>query len=422
MDLQWPFENVDGYLFVDGVSTIDIARRYGTPVYVYSENMIRKQFQLLNSVVAKYYPKIRLLFAAKANTNISVLNILRQEGAEIDAVSPGEVYLSLAAGFKPSQIMFTGTSVGYDELIYLLDTGVRNNVDSRSQLERLLGIEIPELISIRINPEFGAGHHEHAITAGPNVKFGIWDQDAVEAYKLAEKAGVKRFGMQMHIGSGVFDVNSYVKATSRLLEIAKKIHEQTGVTFDFIDLGGGIGIPYKPEDKQINLDNFMGTLFGFIKSKLAEYNLGVPEMWFEPGRFFVAEAGVILTRVTTIKQTPYKKWVGVDAGFNTLIRPALYGSYHEIIAASKLDGEKNKYDVYGPLCESGDVFGHDRELPELGEGALLAIMNSGAYGYSMSSQYNSRPRAPEVMVKNGVDWLIRERETFDDLIRGQKII
>lgn len=421
MSLQWPYENIDGYLYVDGVSTIDIARRYGTPVYVYSENLIRKQYKLLSSTIAKYYPKTRLLFASKANTNISILNILREEGSEIDAVSPGEVYLSLATGYKPSQIMFTGTSVGLDELNYLLETGVRINVDSRSQLERTLNLEVPELISIRINPEFGAGHHEHAITAGPNVKFGIWDQDAVEAYNLAARAGVKKFGIQMHIGSGVFDVSNYVKASSRLLEIAKKIHEETGISFDFIDLGGGIGIPYKPEDMQINLDNFMDTLFGFVKSKLSEYNLGMPEIWFEPGRFFVAEAGIILTRITTIKKTPYKNWIGVDAGFNTLIRPALYGSYHEIIAASKLNGRKSKHDIYGPLCESGDVFGHDREIPEVEEGALLAIMNAGAYGYSMSSQYNSRPRAPEVMVKNGKDWLIRERETFEDLLKGQKM-
>ncbi|MBN1683123.1 diaminopimelate decarboxylase [Candidatus Bathyarchaeota archaeon] len=422
MVLSWPYENVDDRLFIDGVSSMDIARRYGTPVYVYSENLIRKQFKKLNEKVRKYYPKTRLLYAAKANTNINILNILREEGAEIDAVSPGEVFLSLAAGYKPSQILFTGTSVSYNELIYLLDSKVRINVDSHSQLERILDIEVPELISIRINPEFGAGHHEHAITAGPNVKFGIWDQDSVDVYNRALKAGVKNFGIQMHIGSGIFDVGSYLKASTRLLEIAKKIHDKTGISFDFIDLGGGIGVPYKLEDDQINLDDFMERLFGHIKNKLNEYNLGSPEIWFEPGRFFVAEAGIILTRVTTVKMTPYKTWVGVDAGFNTLIRPALYGSYHEIITASKLGGKLKKYDVYGPLCESGDVFAHDRDIPEVSEGSLLAIMNSGAYGYSMSSQYNSRPRASEVVVKDGKDYLIRERENFEDLLKGQIMI
>jgi diaminopimelate decarboxylase len=419
MTLIWPYENKAGELFIDGSSSQRLAQQYGTPLYVYCENKIRLNINSLRDAAQKHYPNTRILYACKANTNLSLLRILHSEGVEIDAVSPGEVYLALQAGFKPTEILFTGTSVGDDEMKQLLDEGVRMNIDSLSQMRKLLETRVPETVSLRVNPEVGAGHHEHVITAGPDVKFGIWESQALEAYQMALDTGVSRFGIQMHIGSGIMDVDNYVKATRRLLEIAKHVHESIGIDFSFIDLGGGIGVPYRPEEKQIDLDAFIDTLFGFIKEKLDEFGLGEPEIWLEPGRYIVAEAGVILTRITTLKSSPGKEFVGVDAGFNTLIRPAMYGSYHHILNASGMNNPIQNYDVYGPLCESGDIFARDRPIPLVREGDLLAIMNTGAYGFSMASNYNSRPRPSEVMVLAGESRLVRKRETMSDLLKGQ---
>ena len=419
MSLRWPFENSGGVLSIDGVSSTQLADEYGTPLFVYSENRIRTNVNLLKKAVQKHYPNTRILFACKSNTNISILEVLRDEGVEIDVVSPGETFLALEAGFSPEEILYTGTSVREDELKYLLDAGIRLNIDSVSQMSRLLQLGIPVTVSVRINPEIGAGHHEHVITAGPDVKFGVWESQAPEAYRLALDAGVSRFGIQMHIGSGIMDVSNFIKAVNRLLEIARHVKDETGITFDFIDIGGGIGVPYKPGEERVDLDFFFERLFGFMEKRLDELDLGRPEIWLEPGRFLVAESGVLLTRVTTLKSSPGKEFVGVDAGFNTLVRPAMYGSYHHIHSASGLDEPTQAYTVYGPLCESGDIFARDRVIPKVEEGDLLAIMNAGAYGFSMSSHYNSRPKAAEVIAMDGESWLIRERETLQDLLRGQ---
>ena len=406
-------------LSIDGVSSTQLADEYGTPLFAYSENRIRTNVNLLKEAVQKHYPNTRILFACKSNTNISILEVLRDEGVEIDAVSPGETFLALEAGFSPEEILYTGTSVREDEMRYLLDAGIRLNIDSVSQMSRLLQLGVPETVSVRVNPEVGAGHHEHVITAGPDVKFGVWESQAPEAYQLALDAGVSRFGIQMHIGSGIMDVSNFIKAVNRLLEIAKRVKDVTGITVDFVDIGGGIGVPYKPGEERVDIDAFFEQLFGFMEKRLDELGLGRPEIWLEPGRFLVAESGVLLTRVTTLKSSPGKEFVGVDAGFNTLVRPAMYGSYHHIYSASGLDEPTQAYTVYGPLCESGDIFARDRVIPKVDEGDLLAIMNAGAYGFSMSSHYNSRPKAAEVMAMDGESRLIRERETVQDLLRGQ---
>ncbi len=419
MSLRWPFENNGGVLSIDGVSSTQLADEYGTPLFVYSENRIRTNVNLFKKAVKKHYQKTRILFACKSNTNISILEVLRDEGVEIDAVSPGETFLALEAGFNPEKILYTGTSVREDELKYLLEAGIRLNIDSVSQMSRLLQLGVPKTVSVRVNPEVGAGHHEHVITAGPDVKFGVWESQAPEAYQLALDVGVSRFGIQMHIGSGIMDVSNFIKAVNRLLEIAKRVKDVTGITVDFVDIGGGIGVPYKPGEERVDIDAFFEQLFGFMEKRLDELGLGRPEIWLEPGRFLVAESGVLLTRVTTLKSSPGTEFVGVDAGFNTLVRPAMYGSYHHIHSASGLDEPTQAYTVYGPLCESGDIFARNRVVPKVEGGDLLAIMNAGAYGFSMSSHYNSRPKAAEVMAMDGESRLIRERESLQDLLRGQ---
>lgn len=395
---------------------------YDTPLYVISENEIREKYHLLSSVLSRNFDSYRILYSAKANTSLSVLKIMLKLGAYIDAVSPGEIYLAMESGFNPERILFTGTMVRDDELEFVLDHGVPINVDSLSELNRLLRISVPEFLSVRINPEFGAGHHEHVITAGKKSKFGVWEREAVKAYAKAKQAGVQSFGIQMHIGSGILDVEPYINALEKLLEIAKKVREELEIVFEIIDIGGGLGVPYKPEDKTLDLNLLFESFSKIFKCRVEEYDLGNPIFAVEPGRFLVCESGVLLTRVNTVAEKPYRKFAGVDAGFNTLIRPAMYGSYHPIVVVNKMNQPlKERYTIAGPICESGDLLAKDRLLPEIEEGDVIAVLNAGAYGFSMSSQYNSRPRAAEVLVKNGGHEIIRDRETFETLKYGQRL-
>ncbi|MEM1539162.1 MAG: diaminopimelate decarboxylase [Candidatus Bathyarchaeia archaeon] len=420
--IKSPLENINGELYIDGVSTLKLAEKFGTPLYVISEKKIREKYRRLANAFLKNYNKVRILYSAKANTNISILRILKSEGAGVDTVSPGEIFLALEAGFSPDQILYTGTSVSDWELDYVLEKGVTINVDSLSQFTRMLKRFVPQALSVRINTEVGAGHHEYTVTAGKVSKFGVDEETALKIYNMARDSGVKRFGIHMHIGSGIMQVDPFIKSAEKLFQVANKVRMQLGLSFDFIDLGGGIGVPYKPDEEEVNIEDFAKRLANIFRNKIEECSLGQPELWLEPGRYLVAESCILLTRVNTVKITPYKKFIGVDAGFNTLIRPAMYGSYHHILVANKLnEAPAEKYDVAGPLCESGDILAKDRQLPTISEGDLLAVLNAGAYGYSMSSQYNSRPRAAEVLVKDGYYEVVRERETFQDLIRGQKI-
>ena len=415
-------EDRDGILYIDGVSSLELAEKFDTPLYVLVERRIRENYRRLYDALRRRYEKVRIYYSAKANTGLSVLKILESEGSYIDAVSPGEVFLALKAGFTPDRILFTGTSVRNDELRYLVDSGVTINIDSLSQLRRLLKIHVPEILSVRVNPEIGAGHHEHCITAGRNSKFGIWEDDVVKAYRYAKNAGVKRFGMQMHIGSGILTIEPFILAAEKMLSIAHRIRKELDVKFDFIDLGGGIGVPYKPEEKPLDIELYAEELLRLYIERINEYDLGEPWFCIEPGRYIVCDAGILLTLVNTVKTTPFKKFVGVDAGFNILIRPAMYGSYHPIVVANKLRfKDEEVYDIAGPLCESGDLLAKDRKLPRICEGDLLAILNAGAYGFSMSSNYNSRPRCGEVLVKNGEYALVRRKERLEDLLRGQEI-
>ncbi len=420
--LREPLEDRKGSLFFDGFSVKELAQKYDTPLYVLSENRIRDNYNRLLSALLNNYKYVRIYYAAKANTNLAVLRILQSEGAFLDTVSPGEVFMGLSSGFTPDQIMFTGTSVRNDEVKMLADASITVNVDSQSELDRLLKFAVPPVISVRVNPEIGAGHHSHCITAGPDAKFGLGEEETIQAYAIAKRARVERFGIHMHIGSGILEVEPYVLAVEKLLSIAKRVHEEVGIEFEFIDIGGGFGVPYKPEDKELDLAEFSSKVVAPFKSKVKEYGLGKPFLCVEPGRYLVCDASILLTSVNTLKATPARKFVGVDAGFNTLIRPTMYGSYHSILVANKLNAaDKETYDVVGPICESGDTLAKDRQLPLVEEGDLLAVLNAGAYGFSMSSQYNSRPRAAEVMIRQGKAVLLRKREELGDLMSSQRM-
>jgi diaminopimelate decarboxylase len=337
-------------IYIDGVSASELAEKFDTPLYVVSENRIRENYRRLHRTLTRNYVDSRIYYSAKANSNISVLKILESEGSYLDAVSPGEIFLALKAGFTPERILFTGTSVRDDELKFLVDSNVTINIDSLSELRRLLKLKTPTQLSVRVNPEFGAGHHNHCITAGKNSKFGIWEEDVVTAYREAKEGGVEKFGIHMHIGSGILKADPFIRASRKLLKIAGKIHSQLDIEFEFIDIGGGLGVPYTPSEKELDLKAFSQKVSTLLKEKIKQYRLGHPTLFIEPGRYIVCDAATILTRVNTVKVTPFKRFIGIDAGFNILLRPTMYNSYHQIQLASKKSSiGETAYDVAGPL-------------------------------------------------------------------------
>jgi len=415
--------NDKGHLAIGGADALELAREYGTPLYVVDEMRVRENYQRVHEAFSQEYKKFQIFYAAKANTNLAVMRILEQEGSGIDAVSPGEIYTSLLAGFEPERILYTGNNVTTSELEFALKSGVRINVDSVSQLQRLA--ELPGSdglkISFRVNPMVGAGHHDHCITGGEQSKFGVMEHEAVKVYNMAQDLGFRPVGIHTHIGSGILDPEPFKLAVEVLMDVAGRVHGETGVNFEFIDFGGGLGIPYSPDEPQLNIETFAKEITGLFKEKIYQYGLDNPTLCIEPGRYIVGDASYLLTRVNTVKQS-YRRFVGVDAGFNTLLRPTMYGSYHHILVADKPEADVHEtLDVAGNICESGDLFARDRPLPEVKEGNVLAILNAGAYAFSMASQYNSRPRPAEILVKKGEAEIIRERETFADLLSKQNL-
>ncbi|MHA1468239.1 MAG: diaminopimelate decarboxylase, partial [Promethearchaeota archaeon] len=265
------------------------------------------------------------------------------------------------------------------------------------------------IISFRINPEFGAGHHVHTITAGKEIKFGILDNQVIEAYSKAREYGFKKFGTHIHIGSGILNPYDFEKAREKYLTIVTNLADTLNIQFEFVDFGGG-------------LEAYKNTVIIPFKDLVEKGGFANLNLKIEPGRFLSAEASIILTQINTVKDNGFKKFAGVNAGFNTLIRPTMYGSYHHIVKCNNGDNKDLvTYDVAGPICESGDILGKERQLPELKEGDYLAILDAGAYGFTMSSPYNSRPRAAEILISGGKAFKIREAESYDDILKHQII-
>ncbi len=393
-----------------------LAQRYGTPLYVYRENVIRESCRNLKNAFSDI--KTRIYYAVKANSNPWILNILKEEGVWADVVSPGEIYLALHAGFPAEKLLFTQNSVSDEQMKYALDSKVRINVESLSQLKRL-GLLAPGTdISIRFNIYIGAGHHSHVITGGPMSKFGIDWESTDQVKEIAAEGNLKVKGIHCHIGSGILDAEMFVRAVKNLLITAKKIPD-----LEVIDFGGGIGIPYRPGEKPLVLKELGRKLSDEYMSFCKDYGKK-PELAVEPGRYLVAESGSLLIRVTSIKESRKYTFIGTDTGFNHLIRPAFYGSYHRIEPAVIREGGKTAAVITGNLCESGDVFTRTedgiepRKFTPIEEGDLLIIRNTGAYGFSMASHYNSFPLPAEILVKGNESRLIRKRETYDQLLNN----
>ncbi|MFX0031799.1 MAG: diaminopimelate decarboxylase [Promethearchaeota archaeon] len=420
-------EYQNNILYFNGLNTIELAKRYGTPIYVISEMAIRERYRTLKNVINSEYKKNQIHYAVKANSNITILKILNSEGAFFDCTSQGEIYTCFSAGITPERIIYTGNMFTDDDFKFAVKNNVLINLDSISQLDRLVKVykdlgKERKTISFRINPEFGAGHHIHDITAGKDIKFGILENQVIEAYKKAKEYGFQSFGVHQHIGSGITNPYDFEKATQKYLSIIQKLANTLKIDFEFLDFGGGLGIPYHPGSKPFDLEVYKAIVLKSFKKLIYTDKIGEPMFKIEPGRYLVAESCILLTQVNTIKDNGYKLFAGVDAGFNTLIRPTMYGSYHHILPCGmRKEEEIFNYDIAGPICESGDILGKDRKLSKLNEGEYLAILDTGAYGYVMSSNYNSRPRPAELLISNGNIFKIRDAEDYEDLLKNQTI-
>ena len=403
--------------YIDKFSCEDLIAEFGSPLYVYNGQTFRDRFNSLAN--AFDYLKIRIYYACKSNTNINVLKIFKELGSNVDTVSPGEIFIALKAGFKPEDLLFTPNNPSSEEMKYAIDRNIMVTVGSLSIIEEYAKIGGSRDICIRVNPDIGFGHHGYVITGGPKSKFGIYFDQMDRARDLASKLGLNIKGIHAHIGSGILEVDQFIEAMDMVLKTAGTMGD-----LDFVDFGGGIGVPYKPEEKPFDLDNFGKKASDFMRDFSGKYGRDL-EFCFEPGKYLTAEAGYLLIKVTNRKETPLYKFVGTDSGFNHLIRPILYGSYHNIINCSNPDGKAEEVVVAGNICESGDVFtvGPDgpepRKIPEAKIGDILAITHAGSYGFTMASNYNSRPRPAEVLIEDGKVRLIRKRETLEDLIANQ---
>ncbi len=398
------------YHLSNGVDPLALVEKYGTPLYVYDTATIERQYKRLAGSFS--VPKLHINYACKANTNINILKLLKNLGAGLDAVSIQEVELGLMAGFAPQDITYTPNSVALDEINAALNFGVKINIDNISILEQF-GMEHPEIsVGIRINPHIMAGGNSKISTGHIDSKFGISIHQLPHVLKVIETTGTKIDGLHMHTGSDILDANAFLLAADILLNVASNFKY-----LEYIDFGSGFKVPYKDEDIETDIEEVGERISERFTQFCKDYGRELT-LVFEPGKFLVSQSGYFFVRSTVVKPTPSTVFVGVDSGLNHLIRPMMYGSYHRIENISYPQGKPRFYTVVGNICET-DTFGSNRKIASVEEGDVLCLFNAGAYGFSMASNYNSRFRPAEVMVHEGKDYLIRQRETMQDILRNQ---
>ncbi len=393
---------------------IALSEKYGSPLYVYDTEKIISQFNRLTDAFSKV-KQVKLNYATKALSNINILKVFNQLNAGLDTVSIQEVQLGLAAGFSPEDIIFTPNGVSLEEIEEAAKLGVQINIDNLSILE-LFGQKHPKTpVCIRINPHVMAGGNSKISVGHIDSKFGISIYQVPHIKRVVENTGMHINGIHMHTGSDILDIDTFIRATEILFDVAALFD-----TLDFIDFGSGFKVPYKEGDISTDIEQLGKQLSKRFNRFCKEYGKDLTLM-FEPGKFLVSEAGVFLANVNVIKQTTSTVFAGVDSGFNHLVRPMMYDSYHHITNISNPKGRERYYSVVGYICET-DTFGTNRRINELTEGDTLCFHNAGAYCFSMASNYNSRYKPAEVMVHNGIDYLIRQRDTFEDILRNQQNI
>ncbi len=391
-----------------------LVEKYGSPLFVYNEPVIRNRCKELKNLIN--YPDFAVNYSPKANSNIEILKIVKDEGLLVDAVSAGEIFTDLKAGYSPGQIFYVCNNVSAEELSYDIRSGVKISVDSLSQLELFGSLNPGGEVAIRINPGIGAGHHSKVITGGISTKFGIDIKYISKAKELLKKYNLILTGINQHIGSLFMDSGPYLKSAGIILDIAGQFN-----SLKYIDFGGGFGVPYNKQNNESPLDlkTFGERLGQIINNWSKTYGRKVTFI-IEPGRYIVAESAILLGSVTAIKINYDLKYIGTDIGFNVLPRPMIYDSHHDIEiyrnSAARSAKTENVW-IVGNMCETGDIIAKERDLPEIFENDIIGILDSGAYVYSMSSNYNNRLRPAEVLIdERGNDRLIRKKETFEDLV------
>jgi len=403
-------------LFAEDVPVAELAAKYGTPLYVYSRSCLQFQYRALQKVMAPINPLI--CFAVKSNTNAAVIQTFAAEGSGADVVSAGELYRARKAGIPANKIVFAGVGKTETEIEYALRENILYfTVESEPELERISAVAkkhgLTGRIAIRVNPDVDPKTHKYTSTGKKENKFGVDLERAMQAYELAAKLpNLEITSLHMHLGSPIMTKDPYEEALHKVKDLCRDLKARFP-SFRHIDIGGGLGIVYKPGDKPFDLQSFADAVIPPLK----ELQLSVS---MEPGRFLVGNAGILVTKVEYIKENPFKKFIVIDAAMNDLIRPALYEAYHEIKPVREIS-ETVFGDLVGPVCESGDFLAANRDLPAVKQGDLLSVMSAGAYGYVMSSTYNSRGRAAEVMVQGTRHELVRARETIEDVVRGERM-
>ncbi len=396
---------------VQEVDLLEISQTFGTPLYVYDAEAIVSQINVLKQAFND--SRVRFKYAAKALTNQAVLKLVKQQGIGLDAVSIEEARLGLLAGFAPEQIMYTPSGVHFTEIAEGVELGVQINIDNLLLLRQFgerYGSTVP--CCLRFNPNVMAGGHSKISVGHSYSKFGIPFAQLDTILAIVEEHQIHVNGVHIHTGSDIKDIDAFVQGAERLLEVARRFDQ-----LDFVDLGSGFKVPYQAGDPSTNLEELGRQLLPIFDDFTKQYGRPLT-IWFEPGKFIVSASGQLLARVNMVKKNPNVTFVGIDTGLNHLIRPMMYDAYHTIENLSNPDGAPQTYTVVGYMCET-DTFATDRTLPEVRPGDVLAIKNAGAYGYSMASNYNSRPRPAEVLIHRGEAKLIRQRESLEDLLRNQ---
>jgi diaminopimelate decarboxylase len=401
------------------------AAQHDTPLYVYDGDRIVANYRRIDAAFKAVYPKTRIHYALKANSNPAVVALLRQEGAGAEIVSEGELELALRLGFSGPEILFTSNSKSPSEITHALEAGAILNVDSMDELEQV-GNRAYQLgktarISFRLNPAVNPHTHAKIATGVVDSKFGLHfsDGSAMRAVRraLALAPAVKLVGLHSHIGSQITEPEPFRLAAEEMVEFVVRLHRELGVRLEFVDLGGGLGIPYRDGQPVMSAEDWARAQAEPLIAAREALGGELPELWIEPGRALVADAGILLARVNSVKTTPIKTFVNVDAGFNTLMRPAMYDAYHRVRAVGKI-GAGAAVEIAGNVCETGDILASARELPPLAAGDLVAILDAGAYGFSMASEYNTRPLPAELLVRGDEAELVRTRGRIADLWRG----
>lgn len=398
---------------IQGVDLSNLAEQFGTPLYIYDGAKIVSQVKTLQEAFAAVPLKIK--YATKALSNINVLKLIRKAGAGIDAVSIEEAKIGMLAGFEASEIMYTPSGVDFSEIQQAVEMGIMINLDSLPLIERFGQVYGSRLEAcIRINPHIMAGGNLKISVGHKESKFGISIEQLPEILKVVDKYQLNIVGLHIHTGSDILDAEVFLRGGNVLFEAAMQFPN-----LKFLDFGGGFKVAYKPQDVATDVMEVGKAVGAAFQEFCKKYGRQL-ELWLEPGKFLVSEAGYLLVKSTVVKPTPSVIFVGVDSGLNHLIRPMMYDAYHSVYNLSNPEGKKEKYNVVGYICETDTIASH-RELNEVKEGDLLVIKNAGAYGYSMASNYNSRLRPAEVLIWEGKPLLIRRREEFEDLIKHQEI-